>query len=58
MDFTLSEDQQLLRDNAQKQGARIVNPTSRARDKSGEWNPAIWKQMGDCLLYTSDAADE
>ena len=50
MDFSLNDDQKALRDHAEKLGARLVYPTVKKRDKTQEWDPSIWRQMGEAGL--------
>ena len=49
MDFTLDDNQLLLRDSA-RQFARKSSPITRARKLRAEapgWEPAVWKAMGE-----------
>ncbi|MBI5495761.1 MAG: acyl-CoA dehydrogenase family protein [Deltaproteobacteria bacterium] len=50
MDFRLNDEQRALMDNAEKVGRRLVYPSVRERDRTGRWDPALWKGMGEAGL--------
>jgi alkylation response protein AidB-like acyl-CoA dehydrogenase len=58
MNFEITKEQEALYESAREVGARICAPTIIARDKSGEWDWNIWKEMGKAGLLGAPYPEE
>jgi alkylation response protein AidB-like acyl-CoA dehydrogenase len=45
MDFTITAEQQSFRDSVARWAADVVAPGAAERDRSGTWDPAVWKSL-------------
>jgi alkylation response protein AidB-like acyl-CoA dehydrogenase len=58
MDFDISDEQQQLMEGARVFGEREVAPTVLERDKTGAWDPEIFKKMGAAGLLGAPFPEE
>ncbi len=58
MDFDITEEQHALYEAARALGEKDVQPTVLARDRSGEWDPRIWRKMGGAGLLGAPFPEE
>jgi alkylation response protein AidB-like acyl-CoA dehydrogenase len=45
MDFTITAEQQAFRDSVARWAADVVAPGAAERDRTGTWDPSIWKSL-------------
>lgn len=50
MDFSFTQEQLLLKQQAQRVGERDIHPSARERDQTGQWDPSRWRCLANAGL--------